>query len=126
MSNEQLFAQQVADLWDAVLNLSLPAVDQLLILEASGDRRAVDELALALDDSIWAADEALAQSQMSPEEYQALAELNDFLNELSGEAHAEKWTPAALTNDDSWRTVRRLASAALAKRQLSRVQRAMA
>ena len=126
MSIERPFELQVADLWDAVLNLSLSADDQLSILDASGDRQAIDELALALDDAFWVVAEAFQRNQLSRAEMTALNELNCRLNELSGQANAEKWTPNALMNDDAWETVRRLARNALAKRQLCRVQRASA
>lgn len=45
--------EQLATLWDAVLNLALPASEQLAILEAVGDKRAIDELALDYDDNFW-------------------------------------------------------------------------
>jgi hypothetical protein len=126
MSIERPFELQVADLWDAVLNLSLPADDQLAILEASGDREAIDELALAFDDAFWVVSEAFERNQLSRPEMTVLNELNSTLNAMSGQSNAGKWTSEALVSDGAWETVRRLARNALAKRQLSRVQRASA
>ena len=45
--------EQLSTLWDAVLNLALPASEQIAILEAAGDGRAVDELALDYNDNCW-------------------------------------------------------------------------
>jgi hypothetical protein len=126
MSIERPFEVQVADLWDAVLNLSLPADEQLLILEASGDREAIDELALSLDDAFWVVAEAYDRNQLTRAEMDALNELNSWLNEMSGQSNAEKWTPDGLTIDEAWEKVRQLARSALAKRQVSRVQKASA
>jgi hypothetical protein len=123
-NTEHLIALALADVWDAVLNLSLPAEDQLLILEARGDRGAVDELALALDDASWVVEDALSRQLISSDEREALHNLDEFLNNFSGEAAAEKWTPDALAKSDEWRRVRELAVAALTKRQLFRIQNA--
>ena len=121
MSIERSFELQVGDLWDAVLNLSLPAEDQLAILEASGDRQAIDELALALDDCFWVVNEAFSRNQLSRGELDALTRLNAYLNEISEETNAEKWTPEALDEDESWRAVREFATTALADRKSTRL-----
>lgn len=126
MPIERSFELQEADLWDAVLNLSLPPEDQLSILEAAGDRQAIDELALEFDDAFSVVSEALQQDNLGRLEWAALNELNSVLNEMSGPANAEKWTPAALISDSQWEAVRRIARNALARRQVSKVQRASA
>ena len=59
-------------LWDAVLNLALPASEQLVILEASGDSRAVDELALDYDDTSGIITEAEFQNALTQDELSAL------------------------------------------------------
>ena len=123
MSIERSFELQVADLWDAVLNLSLPFNDQLSILEAMGNREAVDELALALDDVFWVAKEAFDRNQLSRSELASLNELNSALNEMSGPVKAEIWTVEALQKSQEWENIRRLARQALVSRQVSRVQR---
>ena len=46
MAKTASLEEPFSTLWDAVLNLALPASEQLAILEASGDSRAVDELRL--------------------------------------------------------------------------------
>lgn len=126
MSIERPFELQVADLWDSVLNLSLPSEDQLSILDALGNREAIDELALALDDAFWVVSEAFNRNQLSRTELNSLNELNRTLNELSGPSKAENWTVEALENNQEWDNVRLLARQALVSRQVSRVQRASA
>jgi len=126
MSTERPFELQLADLWDAVLNLSLPADEQLSILDALGERRAIDELALALDDVFWVVNEAFQRNQLTSAEMTALNELNSSLNEMSGPSNSEKWTPDGLRNDASWESVRRRARSALAKRQICRLQKSSA
>lgn len=126
MSIERPFELQVADLWDSVLNLSLPSEDQLSILDALGNRQAIDELALAFDDAFWVVSEALNRSQLSRTELDSLNELNRALDEMSGPSKAENWTVQPLENIQEWNNVRRLARQALVSRQVSRVQRASA
>jgi hypothetical protein len=126
VSIERPFELQVADLWDSVLNLSLPEVDQIAILAACGDPHAIDELALAFDDAFWVVAEAYRRNQLGQAEMVALDELNSWLNEMSGQANASKWTQEALIHHADWERVRQLARRALAKRQLSRVQRTSA
>ncbi len=74
MSIERPFELQVADLWGAVLNLSLPAESQLSILEELGSREAIDELALAFDDRFWVAEEAYNRNLLSRTELTLLAD----------------------------------------------------
>ncbi len=64
--------KQLAVLWDAVLNLVLPAREQLAILEAAGDRRAVDELALDYNDSCWVITGAESRNELTEHEISAL------------------------------------------------------
>lgn len=126
MAAEQTLQQQTSDLWDAVLNLALPAPDQLSILAAAGDVSAVDELALALDDVFWVARKAFEQGQLGQDELTALEALNTKLDEISGETNASLWTADALQNSPEWESIRQLAHTALAKRQLTRMHRASA
>jgi len=93
------------------------------LLAAMGDPNAVDELALALDDSFWTVNESFTRNQISHDELTALKRLNDCLNRMSGEDHAELWTPASLASGDEWSEVRRLATRAILSRQISRIQR---
>ena len=123
---ERSFETQLNDLWEVVLNLSLSGPDQLQLLEAMGDASAIDELALAFDESYWTVNEAFTRNQMSRDELKALSNLNGCLNRMSGEEHADLWTQEALNNGDEWIEVRRLATKAILSRQISRVQRASA
>lgn len=126
MSVEKSLEHQLANLWDAVLNLALPADDQLAILDALGDRQAIDELALAFDDVFWVVQEAFEQNLISTAEKDVLDDLNSTLDEMSGSVNADKWTSEALVNDNVWEKVRRLARNALAQRQVARLQNASA
>ena len=51
------------------------ACEQLAILEASGDSRAVDELALDYDDTCWIITEAESQNALTQDELSALQSL---------------------------------------------------
>lgn len=126
MSVEKSLEHQLANLWDAVLNLALPADDQLAILDALGDRQAIDELALAFDDVFWVVQEAFEQNLISTAEKDVLDDLNATLDEMGGSVNADKWTSGALVNDNVWEKVRRLARNALAQRQVARLQNASA
>ncbi len=117
---------QLSTLWDAVLNLALPASEQLAILEASGDSRAVDELALDYDDTCWIITEAESQNALTQDELSALRSLDRQLDQMSGEANARNWTVEALRFSDCWKEVRELATLALATRQIAKVKKSAA
>ena len=119
MTKTKLLEQQLSTLWDAVLNLALPASEQLAILEAVGDGQAVDELALDYDDNFWVVNEAESQNELTPDELSALRSLDRQLDQMSGEANAENWTVEALRFADCWKEVRELAAVTLATRQIS-------
>lgn len=123
---ERSFETQLNDLWEAVLNLTLPGEDQVQLLDAMGDSTAIDELALALDDSFWTVNEGFTRNQLSRDELNALNKLNACLNRMSGEDKADVWTVDALKCSDDWQEVRQLATQAILSRQISRVQRASA
>lgn len=112
----------IPTLWDAVLTLSLPAREQLAILEAAGDTRAVDELALDYDDHCWLLEGTESENELTQDEIRALRSLNRQLDEMSGEANSANWTVEALSSSDCWREVRKLAASALAMRQIARVK----
>ena len=117
---------QLSTLWDAVLNLALPASEQLAILEASGDSRAVDELALDYDDTCWIITKAESQNALTQDELSALRSLDRRLDQMSGEANARNWTVEALRFSDCWKEVRELATLALATRQIAKVKKSAA
>ena len=114
---------QLSTLWDAVLNLALPASEQLAILEASGDSRAVDELALDYDDTGWIITEAESQNALTQDELSALRSLDRQLDQMSGEANTGNWTVEALRFSDCWKEVRELATLALTTRQIAKVKK---
>ena len=110
-------------LWDAVLNLALPASEQMAILEAAGDGRAVDELALDYNDSCWVVDDAASRNELTQGELSALRSLDGKLDQMSGEANSANWTVEALRSHDCWKDVRKLAVAALAMKQIAKVKK---
>ncbi len=114
---------QLAVLWDTVLNLALPASEQLAILEAGGDGRAVDELALDYNDSCWIITGAESRNELTQDEVSALRSLDQQLDQMSGEANFENWTIEALRSYNCWKDVRRLATTALARKQVAKVKK---
>ena len=115
--------EQLAILWDAVLNLALPASEQLAILKAAGDSRAVDELALDYNDNCWIVTDAESRSEMTQDELSALRSLDRKLDQMSGEANSGNWTIEALQSYDCWKDVRKLVVTALAMRQIAKVKK---
>ena len=118
--------EQIAILWDAVLNLALPAGEQLAILEAAGDQRAVDELALDYNDVCWVIDGAALRNELTQDELSALRSLDRQLDQMSGEGNVGNWTTEALRSYKCWEDVRKLAATALAMRQIARVKNSAA
>ena len=114
--------EQLSTLWDTVLNLALPAREQLAILKAAGNGRAVDELALDYNDNCRIVTDAESRNQLTREELSALRSLDRKLDQMSGEANSDNWTIKALQSYDCWKDVRRLAVAALAMRQIAKVK----
>ena len=115
--------EQLSTLWDAVLNLALPAGEQLAILKAAGDSRAVDELALDYNDNCWIVADAESRNELTQDELAALRSLDRKLDQMSGEANSGNWTIGALRSYDCWRDVRKLAVTALAMRQIAKVKK---
>lgn len=126
MAKTASLEEKLSVLWDAVLNLALPASEQLAILEASGDSRAVDELGLDYDDTCWIITEAESQNALTQDELSALRSLDRQLDEMSGEANARNWTVEALRFSDCWKEVRELATLALTTRQIAKVKKSAA
>ena len=126
MAKTAALEEHLSTLWDAVLNLALPASEQLAILEASGDSRAVDELALDYDDTCWIITEAESQNALTQDELSALRSLDRQLDEMSGEVNARNWTVEALRFSDCWKEVRESATLALATRQIAKVKKSAA
>ncbi len=123
MSKTASTEEQVAVLWDAVLNLALPASEQLAILKAAGDGRAVDELALDYSDNCWIIAGVESRNELTQDEISALRSLDRQLDHMSGEANSRNWTIKALQSYDCWEDVRKLAAAALAMRQIAKVKK---
>lgn len=115
--------EQLALLWDAVLNLALPASEQIAILEAAGDGRAVDELALDYNDSCWVVDGVASRNELTQGELSALRSLDGKLDQMSGETNSSNWTVEALPSYDCWQDVRKLAVAALAMKQIAKAKK---
>ena len=115
--------KQLAVLWDAVLNLALAAGEQLAILEAAGDGRAVDELALEYNDNCWMIAGAESRDELTQDEVSALRSLDRQLDQMSGEANSGNWTIEALQSFECWNDVRKLAATASAMRQIASVKK---
>lgn len=126
MAKTDLLEGQLSVLWDAVLTLALPASEQLAILEATGDKRAVDELALDYEDNFWVVNTAESQNELTHDELSALRSLDQQLDQMSGEANAKNWTVEALRFSDCWQEVRALAAIALATRHIAKVKKSAA
>lgn len=126
MEQRTVWEDRLSAFWDAVLNLALPANEQIAILGAIGERRAVDELALDYDDNCRIFNETESQSVLTQEELSALRSLDRRLDQMSGEANAENWTIEALRFSDCWKDIRKLAAVALATRQIARVKKSAA
>ncbi len=111
---------RLSALWDSVLNLILPAGEQLAILEAAGDKAAVDELALDYDDGFRMVSDGGLRGQLTHGEIAALIALDRQLDRMSGTGNADNWTAEALHSSECWKEVRRLAAVALASRQIAK------
>ncbi|MDE0343749.1 MAG: hypothetical protein OXK82_11400 [Deltaproteobacteria bacterium] len=123
MPKKKSTEERLALLWDAVLNLALPAGEQIAILEAAGNGRAVDELALDYSDSCWVVDDAVSRNDLTQGELSALRSLDRKLDQMSGETNSTSWTVEALQSSDCWKDVRKLAVAALAMKQIAKVKK---
>ena len=126
MSKTAPSEERLSVLWDAVLNLALPASEQLAILEAAGDSRAVDELALDYNDNCWVINGAVSRNELTQDELSALRSLDRQLDQMSGEVNSGNWTIKALRSYDCWEDVRKLAATALAMRQIAKVKKSPA
>lgn len=126
MKQRESSEDRLSVLWDAVLNLALPANEQIAILEEIGERRAVDELALDYDDNCWMFNEPESRSILTREELSALRSLDRRLDRMSGETNAGNWTVEALRFADCWKEIRKLAAVALATRQIAKVKKSAA
>ena len=125
MSKTASTEKQLAVLWDALLNLALPASKQLAILVAAGYGRAVDELALDYSDNCWIITGAESRNELTQDEISALRSLDRQLDQMSGEANSGNWTIETLQSYDCWEDVRKLAADAyaLAMRQIAKVKK---
>ncbi len=126
MTTTRPLEEQLTALWDAVLNLALSANEQLAILEAAGDKRAIDELALDYDDNFWVVNEAKSQHKLTQDELAALRSLDRHLDKMSGEANAKNWTVEALQSAACWQEGRDLATLALTRRQIAKAKKSAA
>ena len=71
-----------------------------------------DELALDFADAFLLVRDC-PQMMLSSHQEDALTDLDLALSAMSGPAHAQLWTEAALREHADWRAIRRLATAAL-------------
>ena len=106
----------------ATCHLAAPAEEQqaylddlLLPLAVEGDSSAYecDELALQFEDYFISVENMLGAGELSVEQVEALYALNDALEGLSGEKHADFWQRDALRSDPRSADVRALAQEAM-------------
>lgn len=110
------FSWVVDDLRQILTRLASGPDAQLQYLASLGrDRVApgVDELALELDDVAPMLPQVVTAGHLTNQGAQAVEAVSDRLARMSGQKHAELWTPDALRTSDEWSSVRRLASEAL-------------
>ena len=94
-------------LFKALKNLAADAEAQEHYLRQLGSWPSLDELALELDDAARA-----SQAEAPPTLRERVLAVDRKLDEMSGEANASLWEPAALHRSE-WAEVRRLATEAL-------------
>jgi hypothetical protein len=93
--------------------LSSDAAEQLSYLENIGDRVCVDELALDFDHVFGMLPMLQEAGDLAPALLDLIERLNSQLDGMSGDAHQQLWTPAALETAEEWTQVRALAREAL-------------
>lgn len=106
----------VEDLRRILTRLASDSNTQLEYLSSLGPNKVapgVDELALELDDVAPMLRRLVASGYLSNHAAQSVEAVSDRLAGMSGQNHAELWTPDALRTSDDWTTVRRLAAEAL-------------
>lgn len=92
---------------EALRRLAAPPEEQETYLLELGVLPSVDELALEFDDALSGV--AIGDPPLG----QLLNQLNELLEEMSGEENAYLWTPRALQEASEWENVRTLAREAL-------------
>jgi hypothetical protein len=99
----------LAELLRSVGRLALPAADQVEYLRRLGTWPLVDELALELDETLGAVSDFVAAGWITASEHEILKALDGLLEAMSGDDHADQWTPEALETSVEWQKVRALA-----------------
>jgi hypothetical protein len=99
-------------LLEVLARLAAPADEQIVYLQDLGTWPGADELALELDDLVGFLPEAVGCGELSEEEESLIRRVDDLLERMSGEEHAELWNVSQLALAKEWAEVRRLASLA--------------
>ena len=104
---------QVKSLKQQLTLLALEADMQLDYLSQGEVAGCVDELALEYDSVVRNTDFMFRRGEISKSQCDCVKKLNDYLDELSGQANAHLWTPEALHFTEAWREVRKMAKECL-------------
>ncbi len=100
-------------LHDSLEMLASPASEQAAYLGGLGVTPGADELALELDDAMFAVPGLVRDGLLTKEQANKISALHDYLSGMSGEQHADLWTEAALRQRPEWAEVREKASEVL-------------
>src|SRR5262245_35634391 len=95
---------------DTLKALASSPEEQSLQLRQQGTPGCVDELALDFDAIAAATDDMLQRGEIGAIQRDCIKALNDYLDNMSGEAKAHLWTVEALSSAPEWREVRRKAT----------------
>lgn len=93
--------------------LSSTPDDQVAYLAQIGDSSCVDELALEFDHVFSMSEQAIRKKHLSQQEYDILDQINNKLEEMSGEHNAHLWSQQALYDCNEWEQVRVMAKECL-------------
>jgi len=103
----------ITRLKDQLTLLASEAKVQLAYLNTSGIPGCINELALDYHEAALNADFMFKRGEINKAQYDCLNKLNEYLDEMSGEANAHVWTPEALHAAEAWREVRKMADECL-------------
>jgi hypothetical protein len=93
--------------------LASDAKVQLAYLSTGEIPGCIDELALDYGEAVLNAGFMLERGELNKAQYDCVKKLNEYLDEMSGQANAHVWTAEALHSTEVWREVRKMANECL-------------